>query len=114
MHLNFRWNPFGHRGGLLAPVVSVDDSSAAVFGEDDVVELVAEANSGNQFDGDTAVVLRLRDGRCAAFDCNYASYAGDDFSDGTAIIYVGASIDVVVGALSAYGQARVRAALARG
>ena len=88
----------------MGKIVSADDTSDANFSEGDVAEIVEFATSGNQFDGTVAVVMRLNDGRLVAFDTPYASYAGNDFTNGEGVVYVASSRLPLVERLSIYGQ----------
>lgn len=101
---DYRFTPFDSHGKLLGKVVSVDGVSATDFGEADVAEILELGNSGNQFDGHVAVILRLNDGRFAAYENAYASYAGTDFSDGNGVVYVAHSTAPLVARLSEFGQ----------
>ncbi len=84
--------------------MSADGTDDATFGENDVAEIIQTAETGNQFDGMVVVVMRLSDGRVAAFDTTYASYAGNDFTDGNGVVFVRQSLEALVGRLSVYGQ----------
>lgn len=102
--LDYRFTPFDSHGKLLGKVVSADGADATAFGEADVAEILELGTSGNQFDGIVAVLLRLTDGRFAAYENTYASYAGTDFSDGNGIVYVAHSAASLVAKLSEFGQ----------
>lgn len=103
-HLNWQFNPFNYDGTLMAKVVSADGTDNAMFGEKDVAEILGKAETGNQFDGMVVVIMRLGDGRLAAFDTSYASYAGNDFTDGNGVVFVGKSLQALIARLSTYGQ----------
>lgn len=103
-HLNWQFNPFSYNGELMAKVVSADGTDNAMFSENDVAEILGKAETGNQFDGMVVVIMRLSDGRLAAFDTSYASYAGNDFTDGNGVVFVGQSLQALIARLSIYGQ----------
>lgn len=103
-HIDWRFTPFDYQGKLMGKIVSADGTSDAIFSEGDVAEIVKIATTGNQFDGTVAVIMRLSDGRLVAFDTSYASYAGNDFTDGNGVVYVASSRAPLVERLSIYGQ----------
>jgi hypothetical protein len=112
-HLNWQFNPFSYNGELMAKVVSADGTDNAMFSENDVAEILGKAETGNQFDGMVVVIMRLSDGRLAAFDTSYASYAGNDFTDGNGVVFVGQSLPDLIARLSIYGQRLIAESLPR-
>ena len=103
-HIDWRFTPFNYQGKLMGEIVSADGTSEAIFSEGDVAEIVRFATTGNQFDGAVAVILRLSDGRLVAYDTSYASYSGNDFTDGNGVVFVAQSIAPLIRRLSDYGQ----------
>lgn len=103
-HIDWRFTPFNYQGKLMGTIVSADGASDAMFCEGDVAEIVRFATTGNQFDGAVAVILRLSDGRLVAYDTSYASYSGNDFTDGNGVVFVAQSIAPLIRRLSDYGQ----------
>lgn len=91
IHWPWQYSPFDARGVVAGTLVSIDDTSVARFTEGDVTEILAEEKSGNQFDGSAAFVLRLADGRLAAFSLSYGNTYGNDFCDG-GVVYVGRDV----------------------
>jgi hypothetical protein len=102
--LDWRFTPFDGWGKLLGKISSADGVSDATFSETDIAEIVELAATGNQFDGYVAVIMRLHDGRFAAYDTSYASYEGNDFTDEKGKIFVARSMPPLAACLSDYGQ----------
>jgi hypothetical protein len=90
-------NPF-NRGQWEERFVSLDDTPASDFTEDDVAEVVAAGESGDRWDGTVAAVLRLKDGRFVSYETFYGP-TGDGFSldayGGDADLKFGATLEVV-------------------
>lgn len=92
IHWPWQYSPFDFRGAVGGEIVSLDGTSAERFTTRDVAEIVLKEVSGNQFDGSGAFVIRLADGRLAAFALTYGDSYGNDFTDG-GVIYVAREID---------------------
>lgn len=102
--IDWRFTPFDMYGKLMGKVISLDSTSDALFDEGDVSEIIKFGTSGNQFDGHVAVVMHLRDGRLAAFETSYASYNGNNFTDGNGEIFVASDRAKLIARLSTYGR----------
>lgn len=95
IHWPWQHSPFDTCDVVAGSVVSIDDTSDARFTAGDVREVLVEETSGNQFDGSAAFVLRLADGRLAAFSLTYGDTYGNDFSHG-GVVYVGRDVDALL------------------
>jgi hypothetical protein len=91
-------NPF-NRGSWSGRLVSVDGALTADFTAEDVAEVVASGESGDQWDGTVAAVLRLNDGRFVAYETFYGP-TGSGFSEdaygGDADLHFARSLEEVV------------------
>lgn len=103
-HLDWRFSPFDVHGKLLAEIIAADGADASPFHESDVAEVTDVATTGNQFDGRVVAVVRLRDNRWVAFETSYASYAGNDFTDGKGVIFLAQSRESAASKLSDQGK----------
>lgn len=72
-------NPF-NRGTWHGQLLTRDGTSTEMPTEDDVAEVVAQASTGDQWDGKVAAVLRLKDGRFVAWETFYGP-TGNGFSE---------------------------------
>jgi hypothetical protein len=92
-----RTNPF-NRYEWEERFVSLDGTEASDFTIEDVAEVVASGETGDQWDGDVAAVLRLKDGRFVSYETFYGP-TGDGFSldayGGDADLKFGATLEVV-------------------
>ncbi len=80
-------------------LISLDETSAEDFGEVDVAEVVAAGEDGDVYDGTTAAVLRLHDGRFVSFETFYGP-TGNGFAEdaygGDADLKFAADLETVV------------------
>lgn len=82
IHFPWQYSPFDAGGLVAGEIVSLDGTSTERFYQHDVAEIVGERCRGNQFDGDAAFVIRLADGRYAAWTVSYGDSYGNDFMGG--------------------------------
>jgi hypothetical protein len=61
------WGRCGWTGGL----VSLEGCPAHDFTRDDVAEVIAWGSTGDEWDGDTAGIMRLHDGRFVAWEATF-------------------------------------------
>ena len=94
IHWPWQYSPFDVNDVVAGSLLSIDDASDARFTAGDVTEILVKETSGNQFDGSAAFVLRLADGRLAAFSLTYGDTYGNDLSDG--VVYVGRDADALL------------------
>lgn len=92
-----RVHPFS-RCGWRGRLQSVDGTPAHDFHEDDPATMLYAGDSGDRWDGDSAGVARLSDGRVVGWETYYGP-TGDGFCHdaygGDALIFVGATVEVV-------------------
>lgn len=83
--------------------ISADEAPVDDFSRDDVDAVLAFGTTGDTWDGDTAGVARLKDGRIIAWESSYGP-TGSGFSHdtygGDADIIVARTVEAAVGHLS--------------
>lgn len=102
------WNAFGWTEAWL----SADGTEAGPFGEEDVAEVIAAADTGDGWDGYSWALLRLNDGRFAAWESSWGP-TGSGFSldayGGDAEVWIGSTVDAVLARIGEEGRAALRA-----
>lgn len=96
------------RHGWTGELVSADGTATDDFTREDVAEVLQFATTPDGWDGETAGVIRLRDGRIVAWEADWGP-TGDGFCcdayGGTSDIVFAATEGVAVAALSDRGRA---------
>lgn len=91
-------NPF-RRSEWDGRIVALDGCPADDFYPDEVDLILAEYDSGEQWDGDVAAVIKLKDGRWVAWETFYGP-TGDGFSadayGGNADMFMATSLDILL------------------
>jgi hypothetical protein len=92
-------NPFGSRSQWHGRLVSVDGVAKDDFTAADVAEVIARGETGDDWEGTVAAVMRLHDGRFVAYETFYGP-TGDGFSEdaygGDADLHFASTLDAVV------------------
>lgn len=90
--------PF-HRRDWAGKIVSVDGASTEDFGDDDLAEVVASGESDDDWDGTSAGIVRLEDGRFVCWSTWWGP-TGDGFCcdayGGDETIFVASTLDACV------------------
>jgi len=80
-------------------LISVDDTEASAFVEDDVETILYAGDTGTDWDGTQAAVLMLKDGRLVAYETFWGP-TGDGFSEdaygGDADVYFGRDLNRLI------------------
>lgn len=87
------------KGGWHGRRIAHADVSDADFTKDDVAELIASAESPARWDGISAAILKLKDGRFVSFESFYGPTGTgfyDDAYGGDADIHFGPDVETVV------------------
>lgn len=91
-------NPF-QRGEWDGRIVALDGCSTADFFPDEVDLILAEYDSGDEWDGNVAGVIKLKDGRWVAWETFYGP-TGSGFSadayGGDADMFMATSLDILL------------------
>ena len=102
------WSRHGWSGSLL----SVDGCDTKEFEESDVSEVLQFASSGDRWDGETAGMARLKDGRFISWEAGYGP-TGDGFCrdayGGEADINFATTEAAALGSLSESARSLLRA-----
>lgn len=89
------WN----RGDWYGSFISADGTEAGDFKEEDVAEVLAYWDTGGKWDGDTAGLVRLKDGRFvaweASYDCTGNGFSCDAYGGESDIIF-GSTVDAAL------------------
>ena len=98
MELTINVTPFD-RFDWIGHLLSLDGTSTADFSEDDLDEVIAQGSTPDDWDGEVAAVIRLKDGRYVAWETFWGP-TGDGFScaayGGTADIAFASSLETAV------------------
>lgn len=73
---NVPWDRYSWHGEF----VSLDGAATGDFTRDDIDALLAYGTSGDEWDGETAGIVRLKDGRFVSWESSYGP-TGDGFSE---------------------------------
>lgn len=91
-------NPFQRREWR-GQIISVDGTLATEFSSDDLEEIIIAKHSGPGWDGKSAGIVRLKDGRFVGWDswwdCTGSGFGADAYG-GTENIFVGATLKAVL------------------
>ncbi len=93
--------------------VSVDGTDAGDFGRADVSEVIAWGDTGDRWDGNTAGIIQLEDGRFVAWEASYGPTGNGfcrDAYGGTSDLLFGATVEAVRDRLSIAARELLEAA----
>lgn len=89
----------------------MDDTPTSDFTEDDVAAVLEYASTPQDWDGETAGIVRLKDGRIVGWEANWGPTGDGFYADaygGTADIIFGSDVERVRRYLSLNAQALLR------
>lgn len=99
------------RHGWRGELISADGASVEDFSESDVAEVLQYAETADAWDGETAGVIRLKDGRFVAWEADWGP-TGDGFCcdayGGTADLVFGQTQDAVLSRLTERARGLLR------